>query len=104
MICFDGNKVPPQWGIKRKLGHLFQKSYWERKALEQRRPPDHLVVRHYASSKIAQIQKSVPIEKNTRSSGCGLWEWFFFRTFLRNLRNGRGGLLRQDARSKSHRK
>jgi SAM-dependent methyltransferase len=81
MICFDGNKVPPQWGIKRKLGHLFQKSYWERKALEQRRPPDHLVVRHYASSKIAQIQKSVPIEKNTRLLDVGCGNGFFSAPF-----------------------
>ena len=52
---------------------MFQKDYWERKALEKRRSPDHPVVRHYALSKIAQIRRYVELEKKTRllDVGCG---------------------------------
>ena len=52
---------------------MFQKNYWERNEIEQRRPPDHPVVRHYAFSKISQVRKIIPLDKTTRllDVGCG---------------------------------
>jgi ubiquinone/menaquinone biosynthesis C-methylase UbiE len=60
---------------------LFQKDYWERKALDERRPPDHPVVRHYALSKIEQIRRYVPLEKDTRLLDVGCGNGFFSYSF-----------------------
>lgn len=56
---------------------MFQKDYWERKAIDDRRPPDHEVVRQYALSKIRQIQRYIPLEKNTRLLDVGCGNGFF---------------------------
>jgi len=56
---------------------VFQKDYWERKALDDRRPPDHPVVRQYALSKIAQITPYVPLGKKTRLLDVGCGNGFF---------------------------
>jgi len=56
---------------------LFQKEYWERKSLEERRPPDHPVVRQYVVPKIGQIRRVVPLEKKTRLLDVGCGNGFF---------------------------
>jgi ubiquinone/menaquinone biosynthesis C-methylase UbiE len=52
---------------------LFQKDYWERKALDDRRPPDHPVVRQYVIPKIELIRNYISLDKGTRllEVGCG---------------------------------
>lgn len=60
---------------------MFQKDYWERKALEERRPPDHPVVRQYAASKIEQIRRYVPLEKAAKLLDVGCGNGFFSRPF-----------------------
>lgn len=60
---------------------MFQKDYWERKAIDDRRPPDHPVVRQYALSKIRQIQHYVPLEKGTRLLDVGCGNGFFSHPF-----------------------
>jgi ubiquinone/menaquinone biosynthesis C-methylase UbiE len=60
---------------------LFQKDYWERKALEKRRSSDHPVVRHYALSKIGQILKHVELDKRTRLLDVGCGNGFFSAPF-----------------------
>lgn len=60
---------------------MFQKDYWERKALEERRPPDHPVVRQYAASKIQQIRRYVPLEKYTKLLDVGCGNGFFSAPF-----------------------
>ena len=60
---------------------LFQKDYWERKALEKRRSPDHPVVRHYALSKIDQIRKTVDLDKGKRLLDVGCGNGFFSMPF-----------------------
>jgi len=62
---------------------LFQKDYWERKALDDRRPPDHPVVRQYALSKIAQITPVVPLDPSTRLLDVGCGNGFFTYSFSR---------------------
>lgn len=56
---------------------MFQKDYWERKALDDRRPPEHPVVRQYVTSKIRQIRKYVSLEKETRLLDVGCGNGFF---------------------------
>jgi SAM-dependent methyltransferase len=56
---------------------LFQKEYWERKSLEDRRPPDHPVIRAYAVPKIEWIQKHIPLSKDTRLLDVGCGNGFF---------------------------
>jgi len=56
---------------------LFQREYWERKALDERRPPDHPVVAHYALSKIKLIRHYVPLEKGVRLLDVGCGNGFF---------------------------
>jgi ubiquinone/menaquinone biosynthesis C-methylase UbiE len=56
---------------------LFQKEYWERKSLEDRRPPDHPVVRQYALSKIGQIRKYVALDKSQKLLDVGCGNGFF---------------------------
>ena len=56
---------------------MFQKDYWERKALESRRSPGHPVVRHYALSKIDQVRKFVQLDKKTRLLDVGCGNGFF---------------------------
>lgn len=56
---------------------LFQKEYWERKALDDRRAPDHPVVKQYVLPKIELIQKQVRLEKNTRLLDVGCGNGFF---------------------------
>jgi ubiquinone/menaquinone biosynthesis C-methylase UbiE len=63
---------------------LFQKDYWERKALDDRRPPDHPVVRQYVAPKIDFIRRHIPLDKNTRllDVGCGngFFSYYFDQT------------------------
>jgi ubiquinone/menaquinone biosynthesis C-methylase UbiE len=56
---------------------LFQKEYWERKSLEDRRPPDHPVVRQYVVPKIDQIRRVIPLERKTRLLDVGCGNGFF---------------------------
>jgi len=63
---------------------LFQKEYWERKALDHRRPPDHPVVRQYVVPKIEFISQTVPLTPSTRllDVGCGngFFSYYFNQT------------------------
>ncbi len=56
---------------------MFQKEYWERKSLEDRRPPDHPVVRQYVVPKIEQIRRVISLEKKTRLLDVGCGNGFF---------------------------
>lgn len=56
---------------------MFQKEYWERKALEERRSPDHPVVRQYVVPKIERMRRTVPLEKGTRLLDVGCGNGFF---------------------------
>lgn len=49
--------------------------------MEERRPPDHPVVRQYANSKIEQIRRYVPLEKTTKLLDVGCGNGFFSRPF-----------------------
>jgi ubiquinone/menaquinone biosynthesis C-methylase UbiE len=60
---------------------LFQKDYWERKAIEERRSPDHPVVKQYATSKIEQIRRYVPLDKNVKLLDVGCGNGFFSYCF-----------------------
>jgi ubiquinone/menaquinone biosynthesis C-methylase UbiE len=60
---------------------LFQKDYWERKALEERRPPSHPVVRHYAISKIREIQKTLKLHPGQKLLDLGCGNGFFSKPF-----------------------
>jgi ubiquinone/menaquinone biosynthesis C-methylase UbiE len=62
---------------------LFQKDYWERKALDERRPPEHPVVRQYVMSKIEKIRPIVPLDKTTRLLDVGCGNGFFSYYFNR---------------------
>jgi ubiquinone/menaquinone biosynthesis C-methylase UbiE len=62
---------------------LFQKDYWERKAVDERRPPDHPVVAHYALSKIDLIRRYVSLEKGARLLDVGCGNGFFSIPFNR---------------------
>jgi ubiquinone/menaquinone biosynthesis C-methylase UbiE len=63
---------------------LFQKDYWERKALDSRRPPDHPVVRQYVMPKINFIRRHIPLDPQTRflDVGCGngFFSYYFNQT------------------------
>src|SRR5689334_17125208 len=63
---------------------LFQKDYWERKSLEDRRPPQHPVIRQYVIPKIKLIQRQIPLTKNLRllDVGCGngFFSYYFDQT------------------------
>jgi ubiquinone/menaquinone biosynthesis C-methylase UbiE len=56
---------------------LFQKDYWERKALDDRRPPDHPVVRQYVVPKMDFIRRQIPLHQNTRLLDVGCGNGFF---------------------------
>jgi ubiquinone/menaquinone biosynthesis C-methylase UbiE len=56
---------------------LFQKDYWERKALDDRRSPDHPVVREYVEPKIRLIRRFVPMDQDTRLLDVGCGNGFF---------------------------
>lgn len=56
---------------------MFQKDYWERQSIKDRRPPTHPVIRQYVTSKIDRIRKVVPIEKNTKLLDVGCGNGFF---------------------------
>ncbi|HEY5037845.1 MAG TPA: class I SAM-dependent methyltransferase [bacterium] len=56
---------------------MFQKDYWERKALDDRRSPDHPVVRQYVEPKIRLIRRFVPIDQDTRLLDVGCGNGFF---------------------------
>jgi ubiquinone/menaquinone biosynthesis C-methylase UbiE len=56
---------------------LFQKDYWERKSLDERRAPTHPVIRQYVTSKIERIRKYVKLEPSTRVLDVGCGNGFF---------------------------
>ena len=56
---------------------MFQKDYWERKALDNRRPPDHPVVRQYVVPKIDFIRRQITLDKHTRLLDVGCGNGFF---------------------------
>lgn len=56
---------------------MFQKDYWDRKSLKDRRSPSHPVVRQYVLPKIDLIRKQVPLEKSTRLLDVGCGNGFF---------------------------
>jgi SAM-dependent methyltransferase len=56
---------------------LFQKDYWERKALDDRRRPDHPVVRHYVASKMKGVESIVPLNPSLRTLEVGCGNGFF---------------------------
>jgi ubiquinone/menaquinone biosynthesis C-methylase UbiE len=62
---------------------LFQKDYWERKSLDERRTPEHPVVGQYVLPKIEQIRRYVPLEKKTRLLDVGCGNGFFSYYFDR---------------------
>ena len=51
----------------------YQKEYWERENLRKRRTPWHPCVKEYVVPKIKEIQKTIPINKETNllDVGCG---------------------------------
>jgi SAM-dependent methyltransferase len=63
---------------------LYQKDYWERKDLADRRPPDHPVVRAYVEPKIGWIKKRVPLLRETRLLDVGCGNGFFSRAFAQD--------------------
>ncbi len=54
-----------------------QKQFWERDTLKKRRSPEHPVIKEYVVSKIDEIGKYIPIEKNTRLLDVGCGNGFF---------------------------
>jgi ubiquinone/menaquinone biosynthesis C-methylase UbiE len=63
---------------------LFQKHYWERKELADRRPPDHPVVRSYVEPKVGWIKKKIPLSRETHLLDVGCGNGFFSRAFARD--------------------
>jgi ubiquinone/menaquinone biosynthesis C-methylase UbiE len=55
----------------------FQKDYWEREELGERRPPTHVVIKEYVMPKINEIKKIVPIGKSTKLLDVGCGNGFF---------------------------
>ncbi len=62
---------------------MFQKDYWERKSLEERRPPDHPVVRQYVLPKIDLVQEHIPLDQKTKLLDVGCGNGFFSYYFDR---------------------
>jgi SAM-dependent methyltransferase len=56
---------------------MFQREYWERKSLEERRSPDHPVVRDYAVPKIDWVRRFVTLGAQTRLLDVGCGNGFF---------------------------
>lgn len=54
-----------------------QKEFWEREDLKKRRDPQHPVIKAYSVSKIEEIQKYVPINKETKLLDVGCGNGFF---------------------------
>lgn len=57
--------------------HTFQKDYWERHDLDNRRPPTHPVIAEYVGSKINILKKYMPIDKETTLLDVGCGNGFF---------------------------
>lgn len=55
----------------------FQKDYWEREELDERRHPRHVVIKEYVMPKINEIKKIIPIDKNTKLLDVGCGNGFF---------------------------
>lgn len=55
----------------------FQKDYWEREELGERRHPSHIVIKEYVTPKINEIKKIIPIGKNTKLLDVGCGNGFF---------------------------
>ena len=60
---------------------MFQKDYWERKELEDRRAPDHPVVRQYVLPKIMRIRRTLSLRPGTRLLDVGCGNGFFSQPF-----------------------
>lgn len=56
---------------------MFQKEYWEREELNERRSPTHPVIVEYVVSKIDKIRESIAIEKETTLLDVGCGNGFF---------------------------
>lgn len=56
---------------------MFQKEYWERNKLEQRRAPGHPVIKEYVLSKIQRIKKKIPLDHHTTLLDVGCGNGFF---------------------------
>jgi SAM-dependent methyltransferase len=56
---------------------LFQKEYWERKSLDQRREPTHPVVRDYVLPKLQWLRQFVPLDASTKVLDVGAGNGFF---------------------------
>ena len=56
---------------------MFQKDYWERKSLVDRRPPDHPVIRQYVAPKLDLVRRFVPLERETKVLDLGCGNGFF---------------------------
>jgi SAM-dependent methyltransferase len=65
---------------------LFQKDYWERKSLDQRRDPTHPVVKSYVLPKLDWVQQFVPLKASTRVLDVGAGNGFF-SYYLNQLAN-----------------
>ena len=55
----------------------FQKDYWEREKLNERRNPSHIIIKEYVEPKINEIKKSITIDKNTKLLDVGCGNGFF---------------------------
>ena len=59
----------------------FQKDYWERTELYNRRKPTHPVIKSFVNSKIMEIKKYIAISKNTEllevGAGNGFFSYYF---------------------------
>ncbi|MFP4025851.1 MAG: class I SAM-dependent methyltransferase [Thiohalospira sp.] len=55
----------------------FQKEYWERKSLSERRSPENPVVKEYVVSKIEEIKKYIDITSDTKLLDVGCGNGFF---------------------------
>jgi len=65
---------------------LFQKDYWERKSLKDRRKPTHPVILDYTASKLRRIRKVFSWGPQTRLLDVGCGNGFFSQAFSASAR------------------